>query len=398
MSLKRVHLAAVMFFCATVSTVSPLTTQAQPTKNPATVKQTTVFEQMSAVYSSYSELLRLLATKEQFFDPKNEKRISELLAKISSEFARLKTSTAKNQEPGFRASLDLVQEGLKDGAERYAEGKTDYAYWRLRTISESCSSCHTRFQMRAPLMGVDPLVGAKLSNFDRAEFYLATQQYDEAETAYLKVIGDPKGKSKKTAALRKLLVIYTRVENNPQKALKNFEALRESGQLSGFERELVQGWIVSLQNWQNESNTSTESSVERAKRLIREAIRGEDPVWGSQQAVDLLRATALLHQELDKPSSQASAINRGELLYLLGLAYSELSQFFPSSLAELFLQEAIKESPETPNSRAAFRKYKALITVNYTGSSGTHIPPEVDKELTSYYNLAYGIKKKSSAK
>jgi hypothetical protein len=103
----------------------------------------------------------------------------------------------------------------------------------------------------------------------------------------------------------------------------------------------------------------------------------------------LLRATGILHRLLEEPSALSKG-ERGHALYLLGLSYSELPFFFINELPELFLEQSVREVPGTQTAQKAFRRYREVVTLAFTGSGGTRIPDEVLLKLKELHEVAYG--------
>src|SRR5690606_30328824 len=154
-----------------------------------------------------------------------------------------------------------------------------------------------------------------------------------------------------------------------------------------FEDEEIRGWIQSLRRWQNESKNTKASTLRKAENLIRQGLGMNDPITAQRGSVELLRATSLLHRMLSEQGADIE--NQGQILYLLGLSYGELPLFFPGELAESFLEQAIRSTPGSNEAKKSYRLLKTIVTRGYTGSGGTHLPPDQRVLLEGLYKLAY---------
>ena len=75
----------------------------------------------------------------------------------------------------------------------------------------------------------------------------------------------------------------------------------------------------------------------------------------------------------------------------MGVAYTKLPQFFVDDLPGLFLEQCIREFPNTEDARRAFKLYREVTILEYTGSSGTRVPDDVKLHLDELQALAYGV-------
>ncbi len=343
---------------------------------------------MHRAYAAFRELQKLMVSRERFVDSQNADRIRKLIEELTSTFHSVENQhVSLSKEPGFAATLQNISEMLGDAKHRFDEGKAGYALWRLRTVSSYCVSCHTRHEV--PMQFSDDSLDLEgLTPFERGEFLLATRQFDLAEAAFKEAIESPDGDDSRMDALRNWLLVYTRVQPDPDVALTELTKIVGSAQLKNFDRDEVQSWIVSLRRWKSESRTAKIPDLAKAENLVRQGIGAGDPIAPRVGTVELLRATGILHRMLENPANLTQG-ERGHALYLLGLAYSELPFFFINELPEMFLEQAIREVPGTETAQKAFRRYREIVTRAFTGSGGTRIPDEVLLKLKELHEVGY---------
>ncbi len=352
-------------------------------------KTSAVRADMNLVYQAFRDLQPYLYSKSLFLSDSNNQRINDLLTILSGRFHDVERVDSKYAgEPGFASTLKVMTEMLDDARARFKEGKKEYALWRLKTSANYCVSCHTRHEIPIEFSGGTVNLD-NLNTYEQGEFFLATRQLDKAKEKFLAVSTDPALSSVRMEALRKWLVLITRVQPDPQSALQTLTKIRSKVKLSAYEDEEVVSWIHSLRRWQNESKGVVPPLV-KAENLVRQGLGMDDPLVAYRGTVELLRASAILHKQLEE-KADFSKPQRAHVLYLLGLVYKELPFFFVDELPEIFLEQAIRESPASEDAKKAYRLYQEIMTFSYTGSGGTRLPDDILLLMKELHDLAYGV-------
>jgi hypothetical protein len=348
----------------------------------------TVRTSMDVVFKAYRDLQPFLGSRERFEAVQNEARIAHLLDTLGDGFHRVgEVGGSHRAEPGFTGTLTLLNDVLADSRNRFKEGNKGYVRWRLRNSVDYCVTCHTRYEVKVDFLGGDvPIESA--DTYARAEFLLATRQFDAAGELFLSAARHPAEGQLRIEALRRWLLIYTRVHPEPRKALTELTRFQGEVKLARSETEELQGWLESLRRWSSESQRVDVSGVRRAEHLIQQALALKEPISGKNGTVELFRATGILHRALEDGRPDAVA-QRARILRLLAVAYSEIPFLFVSDLPERFIEECIREYPGTDDARKAFQLYQHLMSLAYTGSGGTRVPDDVELTLRELYDLAY---------
>lgn len=351
-------------------------------------KKTEVQATMDSVLSAFRELQKYLISSEKFESPANDAQIRTLLDTLGSGFHKVSMATSPyKDEPGFAGTLTLLNDLLADSRSRFEEGNKGYVLWRLRNSVDYCVTCHTRHEVKIDFLS-PPLDFESLTIYQRAEFLLATRQFEAAGAAFLAAARHPPEGRLRIEALRRWLLIYTRVHPEPRKALEDLTRFEREVPLTKPEADEVNGWIDSLRRWNSESKRIEITPIRRAEHLIQQALALKDPMSGRNGTVELFRATGLLHQILEDGRPEVLE-QRARALRLLGVAYSEVPFVFVSDLPALFLEECIREYPDTDDARKAFQLYQHLVTLDYTGSGGVRLPSDIEVNLRELYDLAY---------
>ena len=342
---------------------------------------------MKQVYDAFVTLQPYLADAKSFNNKDNSDEIFALLKELRSNFHSVESFKTKyNRQPGFKQSLSVITDVLSDSYNRFAEGKKDYALWRLRAVSNNCFSCHSTYNVELKFQ--DDRDPALLSDSDRADFYLATRQSDKAKEILLKLIADPAHEARRMATIRKWLVLETRTNESPAAALSLLAKFQENLTFPQSDKEDISQWIASLKRWSNEKPT-TKNSVDNAANLIKHAAKSDGMFLRSVDEIAFLRATAMLHALLSKEILPPQ--ERSRALLLLGYSYAKLPLFFIDELPEIYLQQCIDEFPGSENARESYRIYKDKIELDFTGSAGTEIPSDIIVRLKELHDKAFGV-------
>ncbi|MBN8551241.1 MAG: hypothetical protein J0M12_18155 [Deltaproteobacteria bacterium] len=341
---------------------------------------------MDKAYENFKELQVYMRNASSFSNPQNSAAISANLEALLRNFHGLaEVRSPYKNEPGFLTSLKLVTEMLKDATNRFNENKKDYAFWRLRTLSNYCVNCHVTYNATAAFAD-SGTVPQGLSEIQKVDFYLATRQLEEARRTLAKALTTSQSDYLKMALLRRWLVVEVRSVGKPADTYVNLSALSSKLQLPRAEAGEVGQWTASLKKWAEEKPSAKDLST--AERILKASLSGD---YFSQQvdSVGLLRSTALLHAVLAQPGLKSA--DRARTLYLLGLGYSQLSLFLIDELPEMYLEACIVEFPGTPQAREAFDLYEQVMTARFSGSGGVYLPSDAEAHLSELHDKAYGI-------
>ena len=350
--------------------------------DPATKQETK--RRMHEVYALYSDL-RTYLTSDSFFNDAHEENIQKLLDDLGHQFSTLGHLRIQRNEPGFQVALKIMQEIFEESSLHFRLGNKQVAKWRADFATKQCIACHTRYEAAGEFMAyAEEKVGAE-NSLEQGDYFLATRQFGKAEQAYRAAFEATKTSHDQYLILTRLLTLYTRVKPDPQRAIAVLnELLSSNADLKAYESDEIEAWLKSLQEWQREGAPQT-SPIDKAAELIRQAISSQSPSNESMGAVELLRASALLHQSLVDKTTR-----RKEALYLLSLSYSKLTPvFYDLQQSEAFAEQCIREFPGSSEAKKAFKIYRKMVLMEFPGSRNTPLPPKVQYRLNELKELAF---------
>jgi hypothetical protein len=341
---------------------------------------------MQKLLQPFRTLQPYLADEDKFTDSDNADKIEAQIKALRANFHTIETIPSRyKSQPGFLDNAKNVAELLDDADRRFAEGKTEYAWWRLQRLPTDCFSCHATYKVSSQYSNA-AMVDESLNPLERARFLLATRQFVEAKTTLVKVLHDPSYRMYDDQVLRSLLLVETRISKDPKESIALFQDILTTTQLPTDDSDTVKRWIKGLESWSKAKPVPEAARLATGEKLIRlGATRG---IEFQQDDVALLRGTALVHEGLE--SGKLTEAQRRKAIYLLGFAYNHLSQFFTEGWGELYLEKCIEEFPNTQEAKWAYNIYSDKVMDDFTGSGGSNIPDEVKLHLEDLRKKAYG--------
>lgn len=348
--------------------------------------KTSLPNEMLNIYEAFKGLQPYLNDRRRFSEESERDNLRRLLGELRRSFHRAdKVDQRFAKQPGFNATLKSATEILEDADKRLQEGKLPYAFWRLRSLERKCIVCHVTYNAEVSFEDTAAVV-RNMSSYDQGEFFLASRQYARAEEAFLSVLRQSDPTRRHIEALRQWLVLQARVVSDPRRSLAVLREVTSGAVLSEEDREEIAQWDRALYNWEIEHESP--NTIPQIEQMIQRAV-GNTTIERRADAVSLLRATALLHQMLERVDLEGR--ERSRALYLLGYSYSHLPLYFMEDLALYYFKQDIEEFPGSDDAKRSFALYKEQVSLSYTGSGGTRMPDDVELEMRQLERKARGI-------
>jgi hypothetical protein len=324
--------------------------------------------------------------QKQFSQSDNHDDVEALLQTLRANFHKLENVPSKYQPlPGFKENINAVADMLDDSSRRFAEGKTAYAWWRLRKLPSECFACHTTYKVSSHYSN-QSVIAPSLDPLNKGRFLLATRQFKEAEAAFREVLKDPAYRFNYDEVLRSLLLVSTRVQRAPKEGITMFSDILATSNLPEEDAHEVKRWIAQLTEWAKETTRGKRDPVSYGEKLI--TMGSASSPSSAPNDVALLRGTALIHDQLEAGTLKAA--ERPRALYLLGFAYLQVPLFFAEDWAEIYLERCINEFPGSEEAKRSYRAYRDHVLDDYTGTGGTSLPDDIKLHLEGLRAKAYG--------
>jgi len=347
---------------------------------------------MGNVVSALKVALPPSLDSEEFADPARRDEISLALQSLAASSERLERH-GEGREASFAFLSHSLARDVRDIERRFDAGRTDEARFLLQHTTELCVACHARLPDKAPhdlgrqLMAAEAL--SALPPQQRAQFEMATRQFEAAATDFEAALADP-AISPADLDLEGLIDTYVelclRVMDDPARAERSLRRLADRDDVPAHLRTNLTVWIESLANLPEEPPTG--SPVAAARRLIDRA-QDRDVFRDDRQAlIPLVYASGILNRYLEARTDRTPEV--GEAYYLLGVVEASVGRSFWASQTEYLLETSIRIGPGEPYAPKALELLEEFIVAGYTGSAGTHVPPDEQLKIDQLNELIDG--------
>lgn len=347
---------------------------------------------MDRMLAEIFSLKPYLVSEESFKDPKNAQKIDESLTKMV-EISKKINHEGKIKSTGFSVPSQVLEQQLLETEQVFAKGNKSYALWMLKSTLGVCMSCHTQL----------PAVSTKFSTlnkshvltnpFDEAEFLFVIRNFDEAMPLYAQAIKDyPKNvvtPENLEKALYRQLFYFVRVKRDFKSLVAALEQDQANANLPKHLSNKIKNFVTAAKKMQKESFPSfavgQDDEVRKyAESALKEELSGKFSFDDPKKELNYLKVSGVLYEYLDRnPETRL----KPEILYWLSFCESHYRHKAFYSLPELYLKQCVLEFPKSAVAKKCLTEYQDLVTMAFTGSSGTHIPEDVTKEIKTMQEL-----------
>ncbi len=350
---------------------------------------------MNRAFNALMELIPFLGSEEKFVEKKNEAIISTNLKEMNQAFKTANHDQLLKQDI-FAPSLESIKNELQLSEEAFKEGNKSFAWWRMRSITSQCMSCHTRLPENVSSSFQD---GSRLINptkfsdpYELGVAKLIVRQYPEAKESFTKSLDEAlikKDFKNLLKSLRQILLIQTKVFKDPSQMNSVVSHYLSKKNLPIVEREVLLSWQKRLNAWSKGKlatwkRLSTDAELEKFMKEVLRPLFDKNNLYIGKHDVDLLMSQGLLSNFLfENPSSEKAS----EAIYWIGITEKFLERENFVSTGELFFKECIVRYPKSKIARECLDEYKESIEFNFSGSRGTDVPDEIKDELQRFEKL-----------
>lgn len=180
---------------------------------------------------------------------------------------------------------------------------------------------------------------------------------------------------------QQILMIETKIKKDPMGMVSIIDDYLVKNKLPLHIRTELESWRKRLVLWKDDKalvkgiNTESELKDFIKRRL---APLKERDSFNDAFKVDLLLASGLISNYFFENQSSPTA---PDLSYWLGWIEKRLKKEEFLSSGDLFLKQCIRKYSRYPVARECLKEYQESVEFDFSGSSGTQIPTEVEKEL-----------------
>lgn len=344
---------------------------------------------MDQIFDALAYLLPVSLDEERFTSPAERPRIAERLALLSSSAAEL-AEHAGQRELAFRLLSGSLRADTREIERRFTQQRYVEAQFFIQQLTENCVACHSRQPSVTDFpLGVQLLRAVDSEHMapgERARLLVAVRQFEAALRTWEELLADP-GRSPAELDLDGIpldyLTVAIRVQGDPARALPVIATFSQRPDVPRYLAHHAAIWVSSLQDLA--SRPAPEPSLASARALLERGEQSTSSAAGREGLVYDLAASGLLNRFVadgDRPAEDLS-----QAYYLLGViqARSGRASWVPET--EHYLEASIRLAPATESAELAYLLLEEYTVLGYGGTSGVHLPPEVEHKLTELRGL-----------
>lgn len=295
----------------------------------------------------------------------------------------------------FKTSFNVLNEHLKETQKAFASGKSQYAQQLLKEAVSICTSCHTQDKKQRTLFK-ETSRKSFARDFEYAEFSFMTRNYGDAIKYYDDFLTAPHTQASENemmTALKRELTIFAQVYNDPGQGADHLREHLSKDKLTPYVVRNVTEWIKGLRELESSDvfidNAKDFASLET---LVHEYLGpldnpGASTVPSKREVVFHVWLRGLLYTYLNKTPTQEEI---PKILYWLSINDRATNYSYYYSLADLYLQECMLIYTSNPYAKKCYEEYKEYIEFSYSGSLGTEIPDDLQRELKELHKKVFG--------
>lgn len=340
-----------------------------------------------------------IVSEVDYRDPKNAPVIQKSLQNMVVLSEKI-SHEGKIKNSGFAISGRAMNQQLKEAEVVYRVGNKDYSLWMLRSTLSVCMSCHTQLPSTSTKFDFANKDHFLKKPFDEAEFLFIVRNFDKALPLYNEVLTgfpkkDPSVEHVEQALSRKVYY-YVRVQRDIPGFIQSLQKDLTNKELPTFLQARIQGLIkaankIKSQPYPDFNEKQSQDLRSFAQSNLKKELAG-DFEMSAERELTYLKVSSVLYKYLDQ-HPQTSL--KPDILYWLSFCERRYEEKALYSMPELYLKQCVLEHPESQVAPSCLKEYQDLIQMAYTGSSGTHIPEDVQREIESMKEL---IKKMTAKK
>jgi hypothetical protein len=356
--------------------------------------QKVINQDMTKLSNIIQELTPYLLDKDKFRESNNADHIQNNIDLLLSLFQDVKEHS-DNRPVTFQISYNILYRQLKQAQQAFAGQNTDYARALLFSLPSACVTCHQQdrhFQTHRHIL--KPNKEQLSSDFELAEFYFLTRNYDKAVYYYNKYVYSPnKEDSKLQVSIEKQLSVYLQIYKDPKRSMALLATYINRASLPEYLKRDIYEWQTGLSVVQEtfRKQSASPSFPELQAYISRyfqesESLPSSLIIPKADKMFYLMLSGYLYDYLYANPKGQESS----KVLYWLALCDRALDYNYTLPLADLYLQECIHHDPLHPYAKKCLAEYEEYINFAYSGSRGTDIPQYLSKTLEDLNKLIVG--------
>lgn len=350
---------------------------------------TAVRHKMNTISGTIRELGPYIASEQEFVKEKNKKYIQKNLAELADLFKNLVAHPVIASQ-GLSMNQAVMTEQLQQTVNLFKSDKKSQARAKFTAALNLCVGCHTQSpgQGLSKLFQDKDIEKMKVSNYEKAELYFITRDYNKAMELYDQFLM----KSKKTdddefifKALERQLIYFVKIKKDFNFGKAQFDKYLKAGIFNEKISEEVNEWSRTLAKkplWENftPENVKEDEMEKFMKGFI--ADDEEGPIFtvtNSSEVYDLNLSSILLDYYNAHPDTKLG----GRILYWLATLDKRINDELFFSVGDFYLLSCMEKYSKDPVASECYDSYQEDLELNYISKDKKTFPPEIIQKLNN---------------
>lgn len=329
-------------------------------------------------------LLPMIYRNEKPATPATKAHIGQQIDSMLAHIGQVQQSVVPRSDT-YQISYQSLVTQLQQAKQALASGHDRRGIYLLRSATSVCATCHT--QDERAVNWLTP-VGEDMNDpFVAGEYFFMTRQYDRAFAAFNSLLREQQAlvyDERTLTAVDRLLVTSLQIQKDPQVMTTTLRELTLREHINAGLKKDLTDWITGIDELQKLTNIHEHPKPDTVMAMAEQWLgAGKNEPLGRISMAEVRRPQIVwLRGELYRTLTAATERDKiVRLLYWLALCDRVLEYRFYYSLADMYLKQCMLEYTDTPVAERCYREYENYVVFSYSGSAGTHIPPEVEQEL-----------------
>jgi hypothetical protein len=341
---------------------------------------------MNELFGLVTTVFRLSLDADSFEDPVNRGRILDALYGLA-EASRTLGAHGEKPEPSYDYFGRALARDANEAVLRFRQDRYEGARFVVGKLTNNCFDCHSRlpsdrvFRPGGPFL--EELDTGSLDPRDLARLQVVTRQFGPAMDTCEEILlssATPAAKIAVSGVFEEYFAVGLRVQCDFDRVLECLERFAKRPDVPPYLGGRINRWYTDLKQIRKTERKPRGDLLERGRTLVRDAQYQSEFPNDPRSIVRFVVASGCLLRYLQQDSG-ADSRRLAEAYYLLGVAESNISRSYWSSETEMLLEKSIRLAPGSVFARMAYNFLEEYTVRGYTGSSGVHVPPDVQELL-----------------
>ena len=345
---------------------------------------------MDSIFGEFIEILPVSFNHQKFADPTVRPKMEAHLSRLAANAARLQEHGA-SQDRAFEFVAMSLARDARTAWRRYKSGHFEDARFTLHNMTDNCIACHASLPEGRKFPDAEKffakLNANELPPLERAQLLIVSRQFDRAldamEQQFLSKEIDP-GLVPILGSFTDYLKLSISVKSDFQRPQKVIKHLLERPTTPLHVKRQLQRWLAAL-NEIPRLKPFDQPSLVVAKNLMEQGRQMMEFARDRDGLIHYLTADAVLQRYIQGQPDRGSTV--AEAYYRLGATASMIEHSFWITRSDFYYETAIRLAPASNFAPKALAQLEESLVLGYTGSSGTHVPDDVQLLLAELKEL-----------